>query len=91
VNRLSPARLAHAAIGTAAAAMLLAGCGQKGPLFLPDKPQDVVTRPAPAADTSEARPADASPSPQPSSAPPAAPGTPAERRDDESKPATPKR
>ena len=39
---------------TACAALLLAGCGQKGPLYLPDKGGTVVTRapaqaPAPAA------------------------------------------
>jgi predicted small lipoprotein YifL len=27
-------------------ACVLAGCGQKGPLYLPDKPGEVVTRPA---------------------------------------------
>jgi predicted small lipoprotein YifL len=30
----------------AGAAALLAGCGQKGPLYLPDKGGEVVTRPA---------------------------------------------
>jgi predicted small lipoprotein YifL len=29
-----------------ATATLLAGCGQKGPLYLPDEPGEVVTRPA---------------------------------------------
>jgi predicted small lipoprotein YifL len=28
---------------------LVAGCGQKGPLYLPDKNASVVTRPAPSA------------------------------------------
>lgn len=35
----------------------LAGCGQKGPLYLPDAPSDVVTRPAstpPASENAEA-------------------------------------
>ena len=31
--------------------LVVAGCGQKGPLFLPDKNASVVTRPAPAATT----------------------------------------
>jgi predicted small lipoprotein YifL len=31
------------------ASVVMAGCGQKGPLFLPDKNASVVTRPAPAA------------------------------------------
>jgi predicted small lipoprotein YifL len=29
-------------------ALLLGGCGQKGPLYLPDQAREVVTRPAPA-------------------------------------------
>jgi predicted small lipoprotein YifL len=36
------------AIVLAAGALL--GCGQKGPLYLPEKTGEVVTRPAPAAD-----------------------------------------
>jgi len=28
---------------------LLSGCGLKGPLYLPEKPNDVTVRPAPAA------------------------------------------
>jgi predicted small lipoprotein YifL len=31
-------------------AAAFAGCGQKGPLYLPDEARDVVTRPAPPAD-----------------------------------------
>jgi predicted small lipoprotein YifL len=31
------------------ASLVAAGCGQKGPLFLPDKNASVVTRPAPTA------------------------------------------
>lgn len=38
---------AQTAIGLAAGAFV-AACGQKGPLYLPEKPRDVVTRPAPA-------------------------------------------
>jgi predicted small lipoprotein YifL len=31
--------------GAALAALLLGGCGQKGPLYLPDQTGEVVTRP----------------------------------------------
>jgi predicted small lipoprotein YifL len=41
------------------ASLVAAGCGQKGPLFLPDKNASVVTRPAPApAATTPAQPED---------------------------------
>ena len=44
------ARLAALA-GLAALAVALAGCGQKGPLYLPDEgARDIVTRPGPAAE-----------------------------------------
>jgi predicted small lipoprotein YifL len=57
------AALRHAAAGVAAsAALALSGCGQKGPLYLPEKPGAVVTSPA-------ATP----PAPPP---PPSAPGQP---------------
>jgi predicted small lipoprotein YifL len=36
-----------AVAATAAFIACLGGCGQKGPLYLPDKGGDVVTRPAP--------------------------------------------
>lgn len=40
-------------IGTACLlALTLAGCGQKGPLYLPEEARDIVTRPAPAASPS---------------------------------------
>ena len=44
-------------------AATLAGCGQKGPLYLPDEARDVVTRPAPPANsgTPESPKTDASP------------------------------
>jgi predicted small lipoprotein YifL len=32
-------------LASALAALLLAGCGQKGPLYLPDQTGEVVTRP----------------------------------------------
>jgi predicted small lipoprotein YifL len=51
-------RCACAAFGAAAAlAALLSGCGQKGPLYLPDKNAAVVTaptQPAPSATTAPA-------------------------------------
>jgi len=42
--------------------LVLAGCGQKGPLYLPDQAQEVVTRPAPASTPSSA-PAESSGAP----------------------------
>jgi predicted small lipoprotein YifL len=59
----------------ACACLTAAGCGQKGPLFLPDKNGKVVTRPGrsqgtPPADTAPMAPAEA---PQ-ESAPPLPPG-----------------
>jgi predicted small lipoprotein YifL len=44
--------------GAALAALLLAGCGQKGPLYLPDQTGEVVTRPT---QTPEAPPAEQPP------------------------------
>jgi predicted small lipoprotein YifL len=35
-----------AGVALAACAALLAGCGQKGPLYLPERPGEIVTRPA---------------------------------------------
>jgi predicted small lipoprotein YifL len=56
---------------------LLAACGQKGPLYLPDKTGTVITRPAPSADppASEA-PTAPSTTPTPDSSPPAPPPAP---------------
>lgn len=51
---------AQTAISLAAGAFVVA-CGQKGPLYLPEKPGAVVTRPAPA------------PEPAPESSPPEEP------------------
>jgi predicted small lipoprotein YifL len=53
-----------------------AGCGLKGPLYLPEKSGEVVVRPAPAAapTTTPAEPAD--PSPATPTAPPTAPPPP---------------
>jgi predicted small lipoprotein YifL len=70
------------------AVLVLAGCGQKGPLYLPEKGAAVVTAPAegpPPAPTPAAQPSEPSPAPQPQSAteplpsgaapPPKKPGT----------------
>ena len=45
-------------IATLGAALTLAGCGQKGPLVLPDKNAQVITNPAPQ-DPPQAAPASA--------------------------------
>jgi predicted small lipoprotein YifL len=58
-------------VGAAVAATLaLAGCGQKGPLYLPEKPGTVVTSPAatpPAPPPAPGQPPQPSPAPQPQS------------------------
>ena len=59
-----------AALSTATA-LLLAGCGQTGPLYLPDR-GEVMTRPAPA--TTPAPPP--APTPAPTTAPATTPATP---------------
>jgi len=59
---------ALAGLGVLAAALTVAGCGLKGPLYLPEKPGPVTTRPGPAA------PANA-PATTPATATPAAPAT----------------
>jgi predicted small lipoprotein YifL len=46
------------------AALVLAGCGQKGALYLPDKSGTVVTSPAPA--PQQSAPSDSTPSAVPS-------------------------
>lgn len=52
------------------ASLVMAGCGQKGPLFLPDKNASVVTRPAPAATTPAPQPEDKKKDEDQSSTPP---------------------
>ena len=49
-------RLLQFALVGACGVMLMAGCGQKGPLYMPDQPTEIVTRPTqtPAAETSPA-------------------------------------
>lgn len=54
------------ALALLAGAAGLAGCGQKGPLYLPDKGGEVVTRPA--GQTQQA-PQSPEPAPQPSTQP----------------------
>jgi len=49
-----------------AAAAVLAACGQKGPLYLPDKGGEVVTRPAAAAPNPQSPETAPQPSTQPS-------------------------
>jgi predicted small lipoprotein YifL len=44
-----PVRIACAAALAGCIALTLGGCGQKGPLYLPDRDGSVVTRPAPSA------------------------------------------
>jgi predicted small lipoprotein YifL len=74
-------RCACAAFGAAAAlAALLSGCGQKGPLYLPDKNAAVVTAP-----TQPAPPATTAPAPTPAAAPDTA-APPAQTPDQTKKP-----
>jgi len=54
----------------AAGAALLCGCGQKGPLYLPDKGAAVVTPPPPAAPGAAPVTTTSAPAPQESSEPP---------------------
>jgi predicted small lipoprotein YifL len=62
-----------------AGAVLLAGCGQKGALYLPDKNAQVVTTPA-----ASPEPAQSAPAP-PTPAPPAQP-KPTDKNDDSQAP-----
>jgi predicted small lipoprotein YifL len=59
---------ARAGLGVLAAALTVAGCGLKGPLYLPEKPGPVTTRPGPSAPTN-------APATTPATATPAAPAT----------------
>jgi predicted small lipoprotein YifL len=70
-----------AAASLCALAVAASGCGLKGPLFLPEKPGEVVVRPAPAAtptatpaEPATAPPATSTPAPPPPQAPPTGPG-----------------
>ncbi|MBV8305839.1 MAG: lipoprotein, partial [Gammaproteobacteria bacterium] len=68
----------RARLTAAAALLLLGGCGQKGPLYLPEKGGAVVTTPAPPppAPVAPGQPPEPSPAPQPQSTPePPLPGS----------------
>ena len=61
---------AAAAALTASAILLLGGCGQKGPLYLPEKSGTAVTSPrSPPAAVPAGQPQQPSPAPQPQSTP----------------------
>jgi predicted small lipoprotein YifL len=47
-------RSGHALLAATSLALLLAGCGLKGSLYLPEKPKEVVVRPGPAATSAPA-------------------------------------
>jgi len=72
---------------TLLAVALLGGCGQKGPLYLPDKPAAIVTPPPPppAAVPPGATPAPAASAPAPQEAPAAPAGPKKSDKDDDSK------
>ena len=61
---MSSVWLSASATAVAAGALVLAGCGQKGPLYLPEKGGAVVTAPAA---TTPGQPSEPSPVPQPQS------------------------
>jgi predicted small lipoprotein YifL len=67
-----------AAVTLCALAVAASGCGLKGPLYLPEKPGEVVVRPAPGATppVTSAEPATtpATPAPPPPQAPTTGPG-----------------
>ncbi len=81
-------RGARAALGVAAALMtLLSGCGQKGPLYLPDKNAAIVTAPAqPATTPPQTTPPQTTPAAAPDTATPPAqtPATPKKPDQDDS-------
>jgi predicted small lipoprotein YifL len=70
---MSSPRLSAGATAVAAGALVLAGCGQKGPLYLPEKGGAVVTAspattPAPPPPpTAPGQPSEPSPTPEPQS------------------------
>jgi predicted small lipoprotein YifL len=81
-------RGARTALGVAAALMtLLSGCGQKGPLYLPDKNAAIVTAPAqPATTPPQTTPPQTTPAAAPDTATPPAqtPATPKKPDQDDS-------
>jgi predicted small lipoprotein YifL len=62
-----------------ALATALAGCGLKGPLYLPEKSREVIIRPAPGAPAEAATPTEAPPAAEPAGETEAAPKAPADR------------
>ena len=62
-----------------ALATALAGCGLKGPLYLPEKSREVIIRPAPAAPAEAATPAEAPPAAEPATGTGVEPEAPADR------------
>jgi predicted small lipoprotein YifL len=79
-------RCACAAFGAAAAlTALLSGCGQKGPLYLPDKNAAVVTAPTQPAPPATTAPASTPSAPTPAAAPDTA-APPAQSPDQTKKP-----
>jgi len=75
-----------------AATLALAGCGQKGPLYLPEKGGTVVTAPAPASPAAPGQPPEPSPAPQPQSTgepPPTEVATPPKKSDKDEDQQTP--
>jgi predicted small lipoprotein YifL len=87
-------RLAAMALGLLTC--LLAGCGQKGPLYLPDKTGEIVTRPAQTPAETTAAPdspqtVDTPPAPAAPAAEVAAPIDPAKDKKDPKGPAVPPR
>ena len=64
------------------AGVALAGCGMKGPLFLPDKNASVVTRPGTSGTTTP--PAQTAPAPAPGDTTPSTPKPPQDKDKDDS-------
>jgi len=62
-----------------ALATALAGCGLKGPLYLPEKSREVILRPAPGVPAEAATPAEAPPTAEPASGVGVEPEAPADR------------
>jgi predicted small lipoprotein YifL len=68
------------------AGVALAGCGMKGPLFLPDKNASVVTRPGTSGTTTPTTtpPAQTAPAPAPGDTTPSTPKPPQDKDKDDS-------
>jgi len=65
-------RVAYA-LGMGLLLTLTGGCGQKGPLYLPDQGGDVVTRPGPAQPAQTPQSPETAPQPSTQPTPPATP------------------